>query len=97
MAIQYQVPILPVVFSSYKPFHDDKLKVLNSGEIIIEALPAIPTEGLTREDIDQLVERTRQLMIDKFTEITKEAQLKESQNRKRHEVNRDLQSQSTVN
>lgn len=95
VAIQCQVPILPVVFSSYKTFLDDKLRVLNSGEIIIEALPAIPTEGLTREDIDQLVEQTRQLMMDKFDEITKEVQLKESQSRKRHEVNRD--PQLTVN
>lgn len=95
MAIKCQVPIVPVVFSSYKTFLDDKLRVLNSGEIIIEALPAIPTEGLTRDDIDELVERTRQLMIDKFAEITKEMQLKESRNRKIQEVNRE--KQSTVN
>lgn len=91
MAIQCQVPILPVVFSSYKTFLDDKLKVLNSGEVIIEALPAIPTEGLTREDIDKLMEQTRQIMVDKFTEITKEVQLKQSQSWKRQEENRGSQ------
>lgn len=80
MAIQAQVPILPVVFSSYRTFLDDKLRVLNSGEIIIEALPEIPTKGLTHDDINDLMEKTRQLMTDKFTEITKEIQMKEPQN-----------------
>lgn len=80
MAIQAQVPILPVVFSSYRSFLNDKLRILNSGEIIIEALPEISTKGLTNEDIDELMNQTRQLMIDKFTEITKEIQLKYPQN-----------------
>lgn len=81
VAIQGQVPILPVVFSSYQAFLDDKLRVLNQGEVIIEALPEIPTEGLTQEDIAQLMHDTRQLMIDKFTEITKETQMKDPQKR----------------
>lgn len=80
VAIQGQVPILPVVFSSYRTFLKDDLRILNSGEIIIEALPEIPTTGLTPDDTTQLMERTRQLMIDKFTEITKEIQLKDPQN-----------------
>lgn len=80
VAIQGQVPILPVVFSSYRTFLNDDLRILNSGEVIIEALPEIPTAGLTRDDTKQLMEKTRQLMIDKFTEITKEIQLKDPQN-----------------
>lgn len=80
VAIQGQVPILPVVFSSYQTFLNDKLRILNPGEIIIEALPEIPTEGLKHEDINQLMQQTRQLMIDKFTEITEEIQLKEPHN-----------------
>lgn len=76
VAIQAQVPILPVVFSSYRTFLNDKLRILNSGEIIIEALPEIPTKGLTHDDINQLMQETRQLMIDKFMEISKEIQLK---------------------
>jgi lysophosphatidate acyltransferase len=80
VAIQAQVPILPVVFSSYKTFLDDKLRILKTGEVIIEALPEIPTKGLTLEDINELMERTRQIMIDKFTEINKEVQMKDPQN-----------------
>jgi 1-acyl-sn-glycerol-3-phosphate acyltransferase len=80
VAIQGQVPILPVVFSSYRTFLDKKLKIFNLGEIIIEALPPISTEGLSADDIDQLMQKTRQLMIEKFTENTKEIQLKEPNN-----------------
>lgn len=80
VAIQSQVPVLPVVFSSYRTFLDKKLKVFNVGEIIIEALPPIPTEGLTVGDIDELMQKTRQLMSDKFTENTKEVELKEPSN-----------------
>lgn len=79
-AIQGQVPILPVVFSSYRTFLDDKLRILNSGEIIIEALPEISTVGLTHEDTTHLMQKTRELMMDKFREITKEVQLKEPHN-----------------
>lgn len=99
VAIQGQVPILPIVFSSYQTFLDDKLRILNSGEIIIEALPEISTKGLTHEDISQLMQQTRQLMIDKFTENTKEIQVKTLQNSvsycnsNGHEVNRFSQQQ----
>lgn len=76
MAIQGQVPILPVVYSSYQSFFNDERRILNSGEIIIEALQEIPTKGLTFNDVDRLMEQTRQLMIEKFAENNKEMRLK---------------------
>lgn len=76
VAIKAQVPIIPIVFSSYQPFLDDSNRILNSGEIIIEALPEISTKNLNEADVTQLMEETRQLMIDKYVEITKEIQMK---------------------
>ncbi|CAO1377860.1 unnamed protein product [Diamesa hyperborea] len=76
VAINSQVPILPVVFSSYRTFLDDKKKILNTGEIIIEALPEISTVGMTTENVNDLIEKTRILMIEKFNENTKEIQMK---------------------
>lgn len=76
MAIQGQVPIVPVVFSSYRTFLNDELRILNPGEAIIEALPEVSTKGLSHEDINDLMKRTRQIMIDKYAELSKEAQLK---------------------
>jgi lysophosphatidate acyltransferase len=76
VAIESQIPIVPVIFSSYKRFLDDEKKIFNSGEIIIEALPDISTTGLTFDDINKLIQKTRQMMIDKFTENNKEIELK---------------------
>lgn len=72
MAIQGQVPILPVVFSSYQAFLNDELQVLNPGEIVITVLPEILTTGLTDSDIDHLMKRTHQVMTDKFLEVNKD-------------------------
>lgn len=71
-AIHAQVPIIPVVFSSYQSFLSATTKTFISGEVIITALPEISTKGLTVDDIDDLIERTRQSMIAAFKEVNKE-------------------------
>lgn len=76
VAINAQLPILPVVFSSYTTFLDKKNKHFDAGTIIIEALPKISTVGLTSDDLEELLERTRAIMIDKFKVNTKELQSK---------------------
>lgn len=68
-AIHAQVPIVPVVFSSYQSFLDAKKKIFTSGDVIITALPEIPTKGLTVDDIDELMERTRRIMIETYKEV----------------------------
>lgn len=72
-AIQAQVPIVPVVFSSYQHFLDTKAKIFNSGEVIITALPEMSTKGLTLDDVDELIERTRESMIKVYKQTTREA------------------------
>lgn len=69
-AIEAQVAIVPVVFSSYKHFLNTKNKMFDKGEIIITALPEISTEGLTVKDVDDLMQRTRNLMIEKYNETS---------------------------
>lgn len=71
-AIQAQVPVVPVVFSSYKHFLDTEAKIFDSGEVIITALPEISTEGLTADDVDDLIKRTSDLMTKKYRETSKE-------------------------
>ena len=72
MAIEHQVPIVPVVFSSYSTFLDDDRKVLNAGQIIITTLPEISTIGLTSTDVEQLIIDTRAMMQTTFDATTKE-------------------------
>lgn len=75
-AIQAQVPIVPVVFSSYKSFLDMEKKIFDKGEIIITALPEISTKGLTPSDVDDLIQRTRNLMIEVYIKTSKEIETK---------------------
>lgn len=42
------------------------------GKVIVTPLPPIPTEGLTSDDVDKLIERTREVMIATFQEVNKE-------------------------
>jgi lysophosphatidate acyltransferase len=62
-AIHAQVPIIPVVYSSYKHVFDAEKKIFTAGEIVVNVLPEISTEGLTVNDIDKLIEKTRNAMI----------------------------------
>ncbi|XP_016967675.1 1-acyl-sn-glycerol-3-phosphate acyltransferase alpha [Drosophila biarmipes] len=73
MAIDQQIPILPVVFSSYCTFLNDKKKILNAGRIVITTLPPVSTEGLTKDDIDVLMERVRSQMSETFKLTSAEA------------------------
>ncbi|XP_017011019.2 1-acyl-sn-glycerol-3-phosphate acyltransferase alpha [Drosophila takahashii] len=73
MAIDQQIPILPVVFSSYCTFLNDKKKILNAGRIVITTLPPVSTEGLTKDDIDVLMERVRSQMSETFKLSSAEA------------------------
>lgn len=70
VAIKGQMPIYPVVFSKYEDSFD--LGKLNPGKVVIEALEPISTEGLTTDDIGELMNRTRSLMEAKLEELSKE-------------------------
>jgi lysophosphatidate acyltransferase len=71
-AIYAQVPIVPVVISSYKSFLDTKKKTFKSGDVIVEALPEISTKGMAIKDVDKLIEMTKTAMTKKFDELNLE-------------------------
>ena len=75
-AVQVQVPIVPVVFSSYKSFLNADKKILNNSDVIVTALPAISTSGMTADDVDELVQQTRKIMIETFNRTSKEIEIK---------------------
>uniref|UniRef100_A0A182NCG5 1-acyl-sn-glycerol-3-phosphate acyltransferase n=1 Tax=Anopheles dirus TaxID=7168 RepID=A0A182NCG5_9DIPT len=74
VAVRAQLPIQPIVYSSYHTFLDDRAKVMNPGHVIVTALPPIETKGLTSDDIPELIERTRNAMIETFKATTKEVE-----------------------
>jgi len=74
LAVQAGVPIVPVVVANYSHLYDSKHKVFRSGIVPIKVLPPIPTADLTdgHEDIDNLLNKTRDVMLQALKEITPE-------------------------
>ncbi|XP_045323897.1 1-acyl-sn-glycerol-3-phosphate acyltransferase beta isoform X4 [Leopardus geoffroyi] len=74
LAIQAQVPIIPVVYSSFSSFYNYKTKFFTSGTIRVEVLDAIPTSGLTVADVPKLMDSCHQAMRTTFLRISKTPQ-----------------------
>ena len=72
LAIDEQIPIMPVVFSSYCTFLNDKKKILNAGNVIITALQPIPTKGLTKKDMPELMEKVHATMLEAYKQASAE-------------------------
>ena len=70
LAVQAQVPIVPVVVANYSNVLDVKRKIFNSGKIPVE------TKGLTKDDVDALVERVQKDMAEELVRITQVAERK---------------------
>ncbi|NXD09225.1 PLCB acyltransferase, partial [Nothocercus nigrocapillus] len=62
LAVQAQVPVIPVVYSSFTSFYNPKKKLFKSGKIKVEVLPPIETKGLTAGDVSDLTDRCFCLM-----------------------------------
>jgi len=67
MAIDAGVPIVAVCASTY--IRDMRLNAWDSGEVMIRALPAIATQGLTAEDIPEPISRCHRQMQDCIDEM----------------------------
>ncbi|KAJ3064163.1 1-acylglycerol-3-phosphate O-acyltransferase [Podochytrium sp. JEL0797] len=70
LAVQGQIPILPIVVSSYHSVFNIKNMLFEGGVIRIKILPAIETAGLTMEEVDKLTLSTHKLMSDTLVEIS---------------------------
>ncbi|XP_061475019.1 1-acyl-sn-glycerol-3-phosphate acyltransferase alpha-like [Rhineura floridana] len=70
LAVQAQVPVIPVVMSSYQNFFSKKNKRFTTGEVTIRILPPIKTEGLSPADVPELVDCVRKIMLSTFYEIS---------------------------
>ena len=74
LAVQAQVPIVPVVVANYSNVLNVKRKFFRPGIIPVKVLKPIPTMGKTKEDVDALLEETRTKMLTALKEITVRAQ-----------------------
>ncbi|XP_028575850.2 1-acyl-sn-glycerol-3-phosphate acyltransferase alpha-like isoform X1 [Podarcis muralis] len=70
LAMEAQVPVIPVVISSYRTFFNEKIKKFTSGEVTIQILPPMKTEGLSAADVQEFADRVRETMLPIFHEIS---------------------------
>jgi lysophosphatidate acyltransferase len=68
LAIEAQVPIIPMVFSPYY-FIDRKANTVAPGHSIMQVLGPISTNGLTLADTNDLMERTRDVMLAEYGKL----------------------------
>ncbi|XP_076351983.1 1-acyl-sn-glycerol-3-phosphate acyltransferase beta-like isoform X2 [Tachypleus tridentatus] len=62
-----RVPIIPVVFSSYSSFYKVCEKRFDTGTVVINILPPVYTDGLTTQDIPELMMNVRSSMLNVLT------------------------------
>jgi lysophosphatidate acyltransferase len=70
LAIQAQVPIVPVVVANYSHVLNLKEKKYTPGVISVSVLPAISTKGMTGADADALTTKTRDAMMDELIRLS---------------------------
>ncbi|KAL8174547.1 UNVERIFIED_CONTAM: 1-acyl-sn-glycerol-3-phosphate acyltransferase beta [Gekko kuhli] len=70
LAIQTQVPVIPVVYSSFNTFYNPEKNLFTSGRIQVEVLPPIPTGGLTATDVTDLSDRCYTTMRETFFRLS---------------------------
>lgn len=62
LAIQTQLPVVPVVCENYHRMFDNKTR-WDGGHIRLAALPPIETKGMTEKDVGALIEKVRTAML----------------------------------
>lgn len=72
LAVQAQVPVIPVVISSYRDFYSKKERRFTTGRCTVQILPPMPTTGLNSEDVPLLTDRVRQAMLVAFEGLSGE-------------------------
>lgn len=69
LAIQAQLPVLPIVSAGYSHIYDSAKRSFPGGELEIRVLEPISTKGMTADDVNDLMEKTREVMLKHVKEM----------------------------
>lgn len=72
LAIQAQVPIVPIVVANYSNVLNIRGKVFWKGRIPITVLPPVETKGLEQGDAERLCQEVRERMLETLVVVTEE-------------------------
>ena len=78
LAVQAQVPIVPIVVANYSNILSIRRRIFRAGSIPIKVLPPIETKGMETKDVDELCIRVREAMMKVLVEITNGEKHKEN-------------------
>lgn len=70
LAIQAGVPIVPIVVANYAHVLNVKKREFHPGVIDVSVLPPISTEGMSAENVDALMKKTRDAMLDELIRLS---------------------------
>lgn len=73
LAIQAQVPIVPIVVANYSNVLNMKRKIFRAGRIPARVLEPVSTKGKRKEDVDALLHEVREKMLSALKEMTEKA------------------------
>lgn len=68
LAVQAQLPIVPIVIHDYSSIFNKKNKAFEHGIFRVKVLDPISTDGLTADDVAELTDHVRQVMLKVFHE-----------------------------
>ncbi len=70
LALSGQMPVVPIVISTYGDVYDEKRMRFEGGNVKIKILDPIETKGMTNQDIDVLIDRVRNAMLKTLNEMS---------------------------
>ncbi|KAF2438428.1 acyltransferase-domain-containing protein [Karstenula rhodostoma CBS 690.94] len=70
LAIQAGVPIVPMVVANYAHVLNVKKREFHPAVVDVSVLPPIPTKGMTAENVDALMKKTRDAMLDELIRLS---------------------------
>lgn len=70
LAVQAQVPIVPVVCANYNHVLDTKTKRFTPGIVDVTVLPPVSTVGKTAKDVDALLQATTDAMMEELIRLS---------------------------
>ena len=76
LAVQAQVPIIPIAIANYSNVLDVRRKLFRPGTIPVRVAKPIVTKGKTKEDVDDLIKETRDVMLEELRIATGKARSK---------------------
>ncbi|KAF9736857.1 hypothetical protein PMIN06_004391 [Paraphaeosphaeria minitans] len=70
LAIQAGVPVVPIVVANYAHVLNVRKREFHPGVVDVSVLPPISTKGMSAEDVDTLMKKTRDAMLEELVRLS---------------------------